>query len=124
MSLQIRAEQMQQYKRTARARWQAERKRREARREHAWQLVHRAATLLRKEYGVRHIMVFGSLTHPSRFTLRSDVDLAAWGLTASNWLRAIAAVRSLSDEIELNVVDVACCSPELLTVIEREGVPL
>ncbi len=124
MALQISAEQMAQYKRTARARWQAEREQRDARRERAWQFVRRAATLLKHEYGVQRVMLFGSLTHPDRFTLWSDVDLAAWGLTSANWLRAMGAVRGLSDDIELNLVDVACCSPELLAAIERDGVLL
>ena len=124
MTLQIPVEQMEQYKRTARARWQAELRRRDARRERAWDLAHRAAALLRQEYGVQRVVVFGSLTQPDRFTQWSDVDLAAWGLTASNWLRAIGAVNSLSGEVALNLVDVECCSPELLTAIEREGMPL
>jgi predicted nucleotidyltransferase len=124
MALQISPDQMELYKRTARARWQMERKRREMRRERAWQLARRAATLLKDEYGVQRVVVFGSLTHPDRFTRWSDVDLAAWGLTSTNWLRAIGAVRELSDEVELNLVDVTCCSPELLAAIEREGVPL
>ena len=69
-------------------------------------------------------MLFGSLAHPDRFTLWSDVDLAAWGLTPTNWLKAIGAIRELSDEIELNVVDVEWCSPQLLAAIGREGVSL
>ena len=124
MALLMPAEQMERYKRTARTRWQIERARRLARRERAWQLARRAATLLKDKFGVHRVMVFGSLTHPDRFTLWSDVDLAAWGLTPANWLRATAAVRSLSSEVELNLVDVTCCSPALLTAIEREGVVL
>ena len=124
MALQIPAEQMEQYKRTARARGQAERERRDARRERAWQLARQTAELLKRDYDVQRVVVFGSLIQSDRFTQRSDVDLAAWGLTSANWLRAIGAVNELSDEIELNLVDVACCSPELLAAIERDGVPL
>lgn len=121
---QLSAEDMARYKRTALARRQAEEKRREARHRRAWQLAQQAAALLKSVYGVQRVVAFGSLVHRERFTLWSDVDLAAWGLTAANWLKAMAAVRALSDEIELNLVDVACCSPELLAVIEEEGVPL
>lgn len=124
MPLQISPEQMERYKRTARARQQKEERHREMLHERAWELVRQAAALLKQEYGVERVVVFGSLTHAGRFTQWSDVDLAAWGLTADNWLRAIGAVRELSDEIELNLVDVTCCSAELLDVIEREGVPL
>lgn len=124
MSLRISSEKMEQYKRTARLRWQREQVEEIARREKAWQLARQAATLLKKKYDVRRVVLFGSLLHPDRFRRWSDVDLAAWGLTAENWLRAIGAVRGLSDEIELNLVDVVCCSPELLEVIEREGITL
>lgn len=122
--LQIPAEQLKRYRRTARARWKAEQQRQEERRARAWELARQAAQLLKEQYGVPRVVVFGSLTHSGRFTRWSDVDLAAWGLTSANWLRASAAVRELSREIDLNLVDVACCSPELLDVIERDGVPL
>lgn len=124
MALQISPEQMERYKRTARARQRKEDQHREGLRKRAWELARQAAALLKEEYGVQRVVVFGSLTHSGRFTQWSDVDLAAWGLTADNWLRAIGAVREMSDEIELNLVDVPCCSPELLAVIEREGMPL
>ena len=50
--------------------------------------------------------------------------LAAWGLTSVNWLRAMAAVRVLSDEIDINLVDMARCSPELAASIEHGEVLL
>jgi predicted nucleotidyltransferase len=90
----------------------------------AWQLARRAAAMLKEQYGVSRVVLFGSLIHPDRFTVRSDVDLAAWGLTSANWLKAIGAVRNLSREIELNLVDVSTCSSELLAIVEQEGLPL
>lgn len=124
MSLQISPKQLEQYKRTARLRWQREQAEREARRKKAWQLAHQAAVLLKNEFGVRRVVLFGSLVYADRFHRWSDVDLAAWGLTVDNWLRAIGAVRVLSDEIELNLADAACCSPKLLEVIESQGIEL
>lgn len=115
---------MERYKRTARVHWQAEKKRLEVRRERAWELVRQAATLLKDRYDAQRVVVFGSLVRADSFTLWSDVDLAAWGLTSANWLRAMAAVRELGEDIDLNLVDVACCSPELVAAIEREGVAL
>jgi uncharacterized protein len=122
--MHIPADELERYRRTARARWQAEQRNRETRRAQAWELARRAAALLREQYGVQRVAVFGSLTHPGRFTERSDVDLAAWGLTSANWLKAAAAARDLSSQVDINLVDVANCSPELLKAIERDGVPL
>jgi predicted nucleotidyltransferase len=120
----ISAEELDGYMRTARRRWLAEADRLAARRARAWQAVQKAAVLLREVYGAQRVVLFGSLADPARFTQWSDVDLAVWGLTAANWLKAMAAVRSLCDEIELNLVDVACCAPELRYVVEQQGVPL
>jgi uncharacterized protein len=120
----ITPEQMAVYKATARRRWQTEQRQRAEREERAWHLARQAANLLHEVYRVTDVRLFGSLLHPGRFTLHSDVDLAAWGLTAKNWLRASAAVRSLSDEIEINLVDVTVCSPSLREAIEREGISL
>jgi predicted nucleotidyltransferase len=116
------ADKLERYKRTAYGRWQAERRQQEARRALAWELARQAAALLKHDYGAERVVVFGSLTHPGRFTLQSDVDIAAWGLTSANWLQAGAAVRELSDEIDINLVDVGACSPELSSAIERDGI--
>ena len=80
--------------------------------------------MLRRDFAAGRVVIFGSLVQEGRFTEWSDVDLAAWGLDSKNWLKAIGAVQRLSGEIELNLVDVASCSPELLAAIEREGEPL
>ncbi len=124
MALSISAQEMQEYKRTARQRWQAEQTQLARRRERAWELARQAAGMLQRDFAAARVVVFGSLVQEGRFTEWSDIDLAAWGLDSTNWLKAIGAVQCLSDEIELNLVDVGSCSPELLVVIEREGKPL
>ena len=124
MAPDISPEEMQEYRRTARRWLQEEQHETAARRERAWMLARRAALLLKEEFAVSRVTVFGSLIQEGRFNRWSDLDLAAWGLTSANWLRAIGAVRGLSDEVELNLVDVETCSPGLLAVIEREGVDL
>jgi predicted nucleotidyltransferase len=120
----IPADKMAQYRRTAQKRWQLEQTQRRQRRARAWEVAHQAAALLKAEFGVEQVLLFGSLLHPDRFTLHSDVDLAAWGLTPQNWLRAMTAVSLLTDDIPLNLVDVTTCTPQLLAVIEQEGKPL
>ncbi len=69
-------------------------------------------------------MVFGSLVRPHCFTLWSDVDIAAWGLSPKDTFRAIGAIMDLDAEIEVNLVDIGTCHPELLASIEREGIEL
>lgn len=123
-AVDLTAEELEAYKRTARARWQAEQRQLVERRQRAWEIARQAADLLRRQFGVQRVVAFGSLVHPGRFTLSSDVDLAAWGLTSKNWLLASAAVRELSKDIEINLVDVTTCTPKLYAAIERDGVDL
>ena len=116
------AEEMQRYRRTALQRQQAEQQQVAQRRARAWELARQAAARLKAEFGVERVMAFGSLTQADRFTQWSDIDLAAWGLTDQNWLRASAAVQV--GDIEINLVDMQTCKPEVLASIEREGVLL
>ena len=124
--LNIAGEQLKAYKRTARARHAARQGQDQALRERAWALAQRAAQLLKADYGATRVLLFGSLAQPDRFTHRSDIDIAAWGLTSTNWLKAGSTVRYLDQahEFEINVVDTACAPSELLESIERYGVPL
>ncbi len=96
----------------------------EERHAYAWRLAHQAAKLLKQDFQAEKVMAFGSLLQPDRFNQRSDVDMAAWGLTPKNWLMAVDAVYNLSEDIDLHLVHVPTCSPQLLHVIEKEGVEL
>lgn len=112
------------YMRTAHRRAQAQRHALAERRQRAWELARRAARLLREWYAARRVVVFGSLVHEDRFTPRSDVDLAVWGISWPDYLHALGEVLDLDPEIEINLVDVAGCRPALQETIEREGVEL
>ncbi len=58
------------------------------------------------------------------FTPWSDVDIAAWGLSPKDTLRAIGTVMDVDTAIAINLVDVGTCRPELLAAIEQEGIAL
>ena len=90
----------------------------------AWALARQAAVLLREEFAVERVVVFGSLVHEGCFTPWSDVDIAAWGIRPQDTFRAMGRVMDLDAEIELNLVDVGTCSDSLLMTIEQEGVAL
>ena len=112
------------YRATARrrqAREQQELVRRQAR---AWEVAQCAATRLKAQFGVHRVVVFGSLVRAGCFTLWSDVDLAAWGLSPTDTFRAIGVVMDLDTAIAINLVDVGTCCPELLASIEQEGIAL
>lgn len=92
------------------------------RRQKAWQLAQQAAQLLRDQFGVSRVVVFGSLIRDYGFTQWSDVDIAAWGISPTDTFRAIGAVMDLDAEIVVNLVDVNTARPTLLATIERDGI--
>ena len=118
------AAEMAEYRATARHRWQVEQQQAAQRQARAWVAARRAAALLKNQFNATHVAVFGSLVREGSFTRWSDVDIAAWGISAQDTFRAIGAVLDLDLEIEINLVDVGVCRPSLLASIEREGMEL
>src|SRR5687767_3059151 len=117
-------EEVAAYREGARRRRQAERRALAARERCAWELAQRAAAVLREQFHIDRVVVFGSLVHPGCFTPWSDLDIAAWGLRPEDTFRAIGAAMDLDAEIAVNLVDVAVCKPSILRAIEEEGIPL
>jgi len=94
------------------------------RREKAWAAAHAAADLLRRDFHASRVVVFGSLARGGSFTKWSDVDIAAWGLSTKDTLRAIGAVMDMDTGVDVNLVDVDTATPALLESITRDGVEL
>lgn len=90
----------------------------------AWEVAREAAQVLRDRFGAHRIVVFGSLAHELWFTRWSDVDLAAWGIPADQFYRAVAVVTGLSSVFKVDLVDPESCRPSLRQAIEREGIEL
>ena len=69
-------------------------------------------------------MIFGSLAQGEWFSQWSDVDLAAWGIPTHQSFRAVAAVTSISQDFQVELIDPESCRLSILQSIEREGVEL
>jgi len=120
-ALEVTSDEMAVYRATARRRWEREQQELVQRRERAWEVAYRAATLLKEQFGATRVVVFGSLIHEGCFTRWSDVDIAAWGIAQEDTFQAIGVVMDINADIEVNLVDVAVCRPSLLATIEQEG---
>lgn len=118
---EIRAEYILKYRQTAQKNWQLSSNKRKLRRQKAWQLAQQSALLLKEQFHVKKVVVFGSLLRENCFNLWSDVDVAAWGILPQDTFLAMERVKDLSQEIEINLVDIETCSQELKEVIETEG---
>jgi predicted nucleotidyltransferase len=90
----------------------------------AWDTAVAAAALLREQFHATRVKAFGSVVQPAWFTPWSDIDLAAWDISASEFYRAVAVIAGLSSEFKIDLVDPEMCSLAVRQRIEREGTEL
>ena len=81
------------------------------------------ATELMRRYGAKKIMLFGSLAR-GEFHIRSDIDLAVWGIPAAKFYRAVAFATGFSKTWKVDLVDGDECGEALSEIIQKEGVGL
>lgn len=122
--MRISAEKMETYRATARQNWVEERRRLALRHERGWAIARQAADLLRREYGVDQVTLFGSLVRSGLFHARSDIDLAVWGLDEKQYYRAVAQLLALDPAFEIDLVMGEEIPASLLAGIEKEGTAL
>lgn len=91
------------------------------RRRRASLAAHKAAGLLRREFGAERIILFGSLARRGGFTPWSDIDLAARGIPPTHFFEAVGLVTGISAEFKMDLIDLDICPPALLEAIESEG---
>jgi uncharacterized protein len=120
--MQISSKQMEVYRRNARERSRQRQKELNERRERAWIIARQAAEILKSEFGAERVVLYGSVIYPKLFHLRSDVDLAVWGV--QHYFKAVARLLDLDPDIEVNLAPIEDVRPELRSVIDREGVNL
>jgi predicted nucleotidyltransferase len=84
-------------------------------------VARKAVKILKVEFGVEKVMVFGSLLHPALFHERSDVDLAVWGLSGRVYYRAVSVLLDIEPSISVDLIAFEDARPALQAVILREG---
>ena len=87
----------------------------------AREVAGRAALLLKKEFGIRKVVVFGSLVQPDLYHLRSDIDLAVWGLKGRDYFRAVGILQSLDPGFEIDLIAFEDASKSIQEAILSEG---
>jgi len=122
--LPISPEKIAVFRQTAQRMREQETREIERRKEIAWAAARRAAALLKEQFQVTRVVVFGSLVHEGCFTRWSDVDIAAWGIAPEHTFRAIGAVMDMESPLDVNLVDVNTCRPSILEMIVEEGIEL
>ena len=92
-----------------------------ARVQKAQKIARQAALMLKEQFGVEKVILFGSVVHPHLFHAGSDIDLAIWDLTGREYFRAVGLLQSLDAEIKIDLVVFSEASPVLQAVIQRDG---
>ena len=87
----------------------------------ASKIASHAVSILKEEFGVKKVMVLGSLVHPRLFHVHSDVDLAVWGLTGREYYRAVGRLQSLDPDIGVDLIAFEDASKSIKETILREG---
>lgn len=87
----------------------------------ARKVARKAASILRKQFGVEKVVLFGSVVYPKLFHSRSDVDIAVWGLDDHDYFRAVGTLLGIDSEIGVDLVVFETASLAMQAVILRDG---
>lgn len=120
--MQVSKQKMAVYKATADRRWQQEQQKLSSSFRHKWLIAEKAAEMLKKEFGVQQVAVFGSITQKALYHLRSDLDIAVWGLDEKKIHRAVAKLLQLEPSHRIDLVRIEDARDSLRSVIDQEGV--
>jgi predicted nucleotidyltransferase len=83
-----------------------------------------AAVLLKNRFGVRRVVLFGSLADETWFRADSDVDLAVEGLSVNDYWEAWRLVEEVIGDRLVDFVEIEMVGTTLRQMIERYGVEL
>lgn len=90
----------------------------------AWEVARMAARILHGDFGAQRVTVFGSLAEGHSFNSHSDIDIAAWGINASEYYKAVADVNELSGDFSIDLVDPVDCYESVIKSVEVCGIDL
>lgn len=124
MTADLTQEQMARYKRTAWLREKTRRRVADDRKQAAVPIAERAAAILKEQFGAQRVILFGSLAHGHWFGPKSDIDLAAEGIQASDFWRAWCALDEIDSDFEINLIAIESASASLQEALAYEGIEL
>lgn len=93
-------------------------------REHLLARVRQAAGALKERFGIRRVILFGSLAHAGWFAPDCDVDLAVEGLAADDYWKAWGLVEDIIADRPVDLIEVERAPEPLRRAIDRHGVQL
>ncbi|HCE67640.1 MAG TPA: nucleotidyltransferase domain-containing protein [Geobacter sp.] len=94
-----------------------------ARQESAKETADALAKELKERFHASKVMLFGSVTSAD-FNLWSDIDLAVWGISDSDYYKAVAYTSGFSSVFKVDLIGAEDCSQSLLQHITQNGIEL
>ncbi|HIE53427.1 MAG TPA: DNA polymerase [Armatimonadetes bacterium] len=85
--------------------------------------IREVADVLKARFGVRRVVLFGSLAHAAWFMPDSDIDLAVEGLTGDYW-QAWRLVEEMVGDRPVDLIEIEMAGESLQRAIERYGMEL
>lgn len=85
-------------------------------------IARQAAQILKTEFGVTKVVIFGSMLDTEEITPHSDIDLAVWGLDKFELFKAGARIEQ-GHTFEIDLVPIEIAKQHIIAGIE-EGIEL
>jgi len=86
--------------------------------------VRELADILKNQFGVQKVVLFGSLARMSWFSSGSDVDLAVEGLETRRYWKAYKIAEDIIADRQVDFVEIESVSASLKKAIDRYGMEL
>lgn len=97
------------------------------RQQEGMEAAHKITQMLKQDFGVKRVVLFGSLLHPEHMHEGSDIDLAVWNLPDDQFFDAWTAANYILGPYDFPPVDLVPIEkayPAIKTMIAKEGVEL
>jgi len=84
----------------------------------------KVAVMLRKKYGAKKVLLFGSLVRDGYLDERTDIDILVDGVSANDILRAGFDAWMVAEPFDVDLIPVGKARRSLLKVARKEGIEL
>jgi uncharacterized protein len=82
------------------------------------EIARQCTQILKEQFGVQRVVLFGSLLDLDQMSWRSDIDLVVWGLPEADFLKAGAAIERGHD-FSIDLIEIQHAKPHVLKAIEQ-----
>lgn len=86
--------------------------------------LRKAARILKEDFRVRRVILFGSLAHEAWLLPDSDVDLAVEGLAPTDYWEAWRRIETIISDRPVDLIEIESASPSILQMLDRHGIQL